>query len=180
MIEVYDNLIDSDISNDIEKIILNSNFPFFYSKLTVNDEDYESSKHRKDVKDGPQLTHNFLNHGRSSKNFSDIIPLVKEMSKIINHNIALLRVKANLKFNNNNLNKDHHNTPHIDREDDSYAILYFVNESDGDMFFFTEEKVKRVSPKKGRFVLFKSNISHCGQHPINSRVRCTINFNIII
>lgn len=180
MIEVYDNLVNSDLANSIENNILNDSFPFFYTELTVKKEDYELVKHKENIKDGPQLVHNFLNHGISSKNFNTIIPLVNEMSKIINHNIALLRVKANLKFNNNNSYKDHHNTPHKDREDDSYAILYFVNRTDGDMFFFPDGNVKRISPKKGRFVLFKSNLSHCGQHPINSKVRCTINFNILI
>lgn len=181
MITVYDNLVNSDLSNNIEKNILNDEFPFFYRNITVDKKHYDSLKNIESIKDGPQLTHNFLNHGIRSKNFNIIAPLIDEITNILKRKeLNFIRIKANLKFNNNNLNKDYHNTPHIDREEDHYALLYFVNESDGDMFFFyNNEALERVSPKKGRFVLFKGNIDHSGQHPINSKVRCTINFNIV-
>ena len=37
--------------------------------------------------------------------------------------------------------------------------------------------VKQVSPKKGRFFIFKGNYLHAGQHPINSWGRVVINMN---
>ena len=182
MIDVYDNLINSDLSNHIERDILCDEFPFFYRGVTVDESHYDSLKHKENIKDGPQLTHNFYNHGVYSNCFDIIKPLINEMATILECQVLdLIRVKANLKFNNNNLNENYHNTPHIDSEQDHYAALYFVNDTDGDMFYFnntSEQKViKRVSPKKGRFVVFKGNINHGGQHPIVNKVRCTINFN---
>ena len=187
MIDVYDNLIGSDLSDNIENNILNDTFPFFYRNITVDQNHYDDLKYKKDIKDGPQLTHNFCNHNSISNHFNVVEPLINEMIKILNYNklITFTRIKANLKMNNNNLNKDFYNTPHIDKSEDytnvENAALYFVNNTDGDMFFFNniedQKVIKRVSPKKGRFIVFKNNLYHSGQHPIDSKVRCTINFN---
>ena len=61
-------------------------------------------KHKENIKDGPQLTHNFYNHGVYSNYFYIIKQLIDEMATILECEVLdLIRVKANLKFNNNNL-----------------------------------------------------------------------------
>ena len=58
------------------------------------------------------------------------------------------------------------------------TFLYYVNDSDGDTIFFNKNKkeIKRVKPKKGTGVLFKSNTLHAGSNPINSDKRMVINY----
>lgn len=113
--------------------------------------------------------------------------------------INLIRAKANLMYQMQNGNKDLFNTPHTDTNDEHLVCIYFINESDGDTIFFNkipfglseleyneemkklgENKLipsKRVSPKKGRFLFFKGNIVHTGQHPINSDMRMIVNID---
>ena len=58
------------------------------------------------------------------------------------------------------------------------SLIYYVNDSDGDTIFFNDnlKEIKRVNPKKGKAVLFDSNILHCGSNPINTLNRVVINF----
>ena len=52
------------------------------------------------------------------------------------------------------------------------------NDSDGDTVFFEKEKViKKVTPKKGRIVLFDGETLHSGGFPTDNP-RCIVNFNI--
>jgi len=72
----------------------------------------------------------------------------------------------------------------------SYTAIYYANDSDGDTFIFNEsylEKIediskltikKRVSPKKGRVVLFPANTLHAGSFPTEHEDRMVINYNV--
>ena len=71
------------------------------------------------------------------------------------------------------------NRPHI-------AFLYYVNDSDGDTIIFNEKEghigeltIKtRVSPKKGRLIIFGGNIYHAAGRP-KKDIRCVINYNFV-
>ena len=113
--------------------------------------------------------------------------------------IDLIRAKANLMYQMQNGNKDQFNTPHTDTNDEHFVCIYFINDSDGDTLFFNkipfglsereyEEEMKklgqskivpskRIAPKKGRFLFFKGNVIHTGQHPINSDMRMIVNID---
>ena len=87
------------------------------------------------------------------------------------------------------------NAPHCDLGLSSEKIyltaLYYLNDSDGDTYFFNEgldeindvkninnlSVLAKVSPKAGRLVIFPSDITHAGSHPIDSAYRIVINFN---
>tara|TARA_B100001250_G_C19684468_1_gene737376 strand:+ start:491 stop:811 length:321 start_codon:yes stop_codon:yes gene_type:complete len=62
-------------------------------------------------------------------------------------------------------------------------FLYYVNESDGDTFFFKDyldvNIEKRISPKKGRVVLFDGEHCHASSPPQQTKSRCVINANIL-
>ena len=60
------------------------------------------------------------------------------------------------------------------------VIIYYVNDSDGDTCIFDNEgKVQhRISPKKGRFLVFDGNRKHAGSHPYHANYRVVINSNI--
>jgi hypothetical protein len=98
---------------------------------------------------------------------------------------------------------DKYNLPHIDQADyipGEFAAIYYMNDSDGDTYFFKEsaenllnnmsnENVdyysnltfkSRVTPKKGRLVVFPINQVHAGSHPVDSSYRAVINYNFMI
>lgn len=89
------------------------------------------------------------------------------------------------------LRKEYDNI-HVDVGYEHLVCLYYVNDSDGDTFLFdrttkdgpmpkdkTPEIIKRVSPKKGRVVLFNGNRYHSSSGPTKD-VRVIINFNVKI
>tara|TARA_B100001057_G_scaffold64039_3_gene57589 strand:- start:7158 stop:7685 length:528 start_codon:yes stop_codon:yes gene_type:complete len=68
--------------------------------------------------------------------------------------------------------------PHTDRPEKHLGLIYYVNDSDGDTVFFEKEKViEKVTPKKGRIVLFDGETLHSGGFPTDNP-RCIVNFNI--
>ena len=82
--------------------------------------------------------------------------------------------------------------PHVDTNGTGMvSAVYYVNDSDGDTVLFEEsaydvdmadrgthqfKEEDRVSPKKGRLVIFPSSRYHCGSPPSKSD-RMLINFN---
>ena len=91
----------------------------------------------------------------------------------------LIRIKANLNSNKTGYKKSSHQPIHNDTHLTGFkSLIYYVNDSDGDTIFFNDnlKEIKRVNPKKGKAVLFDSNILHCGSNPINTLNRVVINF----
>jgi hypothetical protein len=91
------------------------------------------------------------------------------------------------------LRKEYDNV-HVDYGKDHLVCLYYVNDTDGDTFIFdkTFDDVpigsdysqvqwpvkQRISPKKGRCVLFDGRYYHSSSGP-TSDIRCIINFDVI-
>lgn len=72
-----------------------------------------------------------------------------------------------------------YDSPHIDMDMQHTVCLYYVNDSDGDTFFFHNQNViKRVTPKKGRCVFFDGKIFHASSKPTTGK-RIVINYNFV-
>ena len=69
------------------------------------------------------------------------------------------------------------NAPHPDFHNKDYiTILYYVNDSDGDTYFFEgQECVNRVAPVKGTAAMYPSCMMHAGSTPVKSETRVVIN-----
>lgn len=78
---------------------------------------------------------------------------------------------------------DHH-CPHVDFEDEHVTALYYVNKSDGDTIFFSHEMSifqprcqLRVSPERGKMLLFNGNVLHASSSPTSGyRIALNVNF----
>lgn len=79
---------------------------------------------------------------------------------------------------------------HVDDIEPHMVLLYYVNDSDGDTLLSDRRYnvgdtdhgvdgsvVKRVSPKKGRAILFDGSIYHAASIP-KKGLRCVLNFNL--
>jgi hypothetical protein len=70
---------------------------------------------------------------------------------------------------------------HTDLPFEHLVFIYYINDSDGDTVFFKDDKkteIKRVTPKKGRGVIFDGVINHCSTRP-SKHSRGIINFNFL-
>lgn len=78
-------------------------------------------------------------------------------------------------------------TPHVDVPQPHWAMIYYVNDSDGDTVFLDKQHpdwqgaafAGRVSPKRGQAVLFDGRHYHCGTRPSHHDVRVVLNFNFV-
>lgn len=108
------------------------------------------------------------------------------------HNVQIkevIRIKSNILTKSTN---DKYHSPHIDTSVPHLVFLYYVNDSDGDTYFFDKfysegfeldenELVvsRKVAPKQGRGILFNGHQYHASSSPIESNMRCVINFCFI-
>lgn len=81
---------------------------------------------------------------------------------------------------------------HVDLPKEHIACVYYVNDADGDTVIYEQNTIDtpagtnnvnlkehaRVTPKKGRLVMFDGRRYHCSSQPKNG-YRCIINFDLI-
>jgi hypothetical protein len=189
-----ENIIPIDYQNHIEKTMLGSNFPWYYNPSLVSPDQQFSQ--RADNHQG--FNHLFLEAGKISPHFESLYPLVLSITShpcIVSNN--LVRMRANLTLNSAGSSLEHH-LPHIDSFFPHYVAIYYVNDSDGDTIIFNEtndsydsgdadiNKIKtgpftikrRVTPKKGKVLIFEGKYYHTSSWPIVNKCRSVININL--
>ena len=115
-----------------------------------------------------------------------LIEKTKIEVKDLFYNRAFLQVPLENKFVMN------HNGIHIDIPEPHYACVYYMNDVDGDTIIYEQTyhnvpfgslgvktvEHKRVTPKKGRIVMFDGTRYHCSSQP-REKYRCIINFDLV-
>ena len=194
-IYVFDDIIDVDRQNDIIKLLIKDYdydgkypFPWYYIDDITLDEGDSRSQRR------PGFTHEYVAYdgiekstGKQLSRFHNLLlPILKNAClkmEIKDINVLLGRSFLQLPLNLKNRDVD---TPHRDiyDRDDFFVVLYYVCDSDGDTIIYNETKEsdqytikQRVTPKKGRVVIFDGILMHTAEHPLNN-TRCIVNYNL--
>ena len=157
MIEVYDDWTCDDL-NIIENLIFENGFTYEISDTTV--EGMKSLRHPIQLR--------IENTNYIPKPTSHLYHLVMKI-------IYRFCFEKNIDFQmvcRSAINYSHPRDglfylPHTDHDYEHKNILIYLNDSDGDTVFWNNERVeiKRVSPKKGRIVIFDGNIMHSTDAP---------------
>ena len=168
MIKLFNNAVPGSMQDEIEKVLLGWNFPWFhYANTNYTDQATRAN-------DVPQFTHGFIREDMANSAFANIPQIILEKMGI--EPTKILRAKANL------LSREREtctHPPHIDDSKPHIALIYYVNDSDGDTHFYEKGKLARtVSPKKGSAVMFKGHIYHASASPVENRFRVVINYNL--
>jgi hypothetical protein len=175
MIQRIDNVLDDNscdilykIAKDQIRYYYNTNTSY-YSKLETNDPlEYDIG----------QFTSPLIIDGEpdhiNSKYIELVSPIVSKIQTIVDFT-RVDRLKLNLLLKHN-IMPDQYNTPH--KDPGKYSFVYYINDSDGDTFFFTDDKkiISRVTPKQNSGVLFDSNILHASSNPAVTSARFVLNF----
>ncbi|HEY1381373.1 MAG TPA: hypothetical protein VGF55_31520 [Gemmataceae bacterium] len=98
----------------------------------------------------------------------------------------MIRIKANLLVRSA-AGEPRPFTPHVDLPTPHWALIYYVNDSDGDTVILDKTYpdwqnaavLHSVSPKKGRAILFDGRHYHCGTTPARHDVRIVLNFDFV-
>lgn len=104
------------------------------------------------------------------------------------HNIDYDEVKRTRSNTTFLCNEKRPSMPHVDAEYNHLALIYYVNDSDGDTLLYRNKYNKiednemivehRISPKAGRAVLFDGNSYHSFCYPNINETRSVLNINI--
>lgn len=190
-----ENIIPVDYQNHIENLMTESKFPWYLNKNLVSpDAEFQE---REDNHLG--FNHFFYEDNVAcSPHFNLLYPLVLSITSgsPVKFN-RLIRMRANLTMQNKHSLLNHH-LPHIDSYFPHWNAVYYVNDSDGDTVIFNETNdtytsgqydidmisngnftvKQRITPKKGKIVIFKGRYYHASSFPRDSRYRCVININL--
>ena len=193
MIKVIEDFLPEDIQNNLEELMKNEvYFPWFFNLKTAG---YKVHSNYNTI-ETPQLVHQFMRYGQpNSEYFKDAFAVMENLEKQVDFKIPKKkeimpewdRIKANCLFPHNNYKEYNFHPVHQDKskEDNHYTFLYYVNDSDGDTRFWSENDdvpnmhrapTFRYTPKKGTGVLFPSETWHCSSNPISSDYRMVINY----
>jgi hypothetical protein len=189
MIE-YDNIIDSKLADQIELALMSGFIKWQYAASTISKSFIPPYNYTPLLLDSHQLVSSIVAEGKvlDEDVFKIIQPIFDNLLKLENvQEVFIERIKINTLFRDQELKKDMFNVPHTDNIDPAFkTFLYYVNNSDGDTYFFNNFSTdqspfdlllsKSFSPKKGKGILFPSNQFHASSNPNSYLRRLVINF----
>ena len=148
----------------------------------------------------PAFGHRLYVKGEVSQPFNVVLyPMILQVFNTIGYNVvdvlhgkALIQLPLNPEFMGNS----EPDLLHVDMNQKHVVFLYYVDDSDGDTIIVDKkyegynlsEKelnyknynvLKKVTPKKGRVVIFDGSYYHTAEQPKNN-VRIILNYNVII
>lgn len=193
VIQIFDNFISEEEQDYVQDL-------FTSDKLIWHFQDSISTPHKLEnnqkilVDDNIQDTSAFAffihTEGEKQKSefvkFLEIIELgLKKQNVIVN---KVLRCRAVFMAPFTKKPKSY-NIPHVDMYTPHNTLIYYINDADGDTYFFKEKYdgtndftkktlVQTVTPKKGRAVLFDGLQYHTGTNP-TTNYRILINYNFL-
>jgi len=171
-INLYNNVLDKTSAHYIYQQLLNRNFPWHFlsnSALGGSKDDLTYSwshiLYDKPVDKGP-----------TSRWYSVFELSIKKIIEVFDLKGELLRARLGL---HTSMNKEMISTSHIDNDDNHYAILYYLNTSDGKTVFYRDKKVfKTITPLFNSAVMFDGSIYHSSSKPIKTIRRMVLNINV--
>jgi len=186
---IFDDIIDSDEQNKLESHILSDSIKWLEHKNITGEfgggvnESFPGSVIHWETVDSDML---------------DMVDKIEKLSidKLNLQFVKNIRNKIN-KTSPLNISYNASKLMHIDTGTNHIVIIYYINDSDGDTLLFTNKKgnsaesikdnfnsvntddfelLQRVSPKKGRVLIFNGNLYHYGEYPTKGN-RFVINYN---
>ena len=118
--------------------------------------------------------------------FHLFVPIISAIPCVIDE---LIRIKVNLTLPTGNSDSTLYNLPHTDSTilPNFISAIYYINDCSGDTIIFNEFQdhtgevtiKQRITPKKGRLVVFNGKLLHSGNNPVSDIPRLTANFMMV-
>ena len=187
--QIINNFIKPRIQDEIEALMLSGNFPYFYANESGTPHEHTKSNVLtggtlldKNTIAAPQFFHMLVSDGAvNSEAYARISPIINKLVDSIDDDYYVYRCKVNMNLLDARF-KDSYHVPHVDNNfDDQITAIYYVNDADGDTFFFDDKGgvTKRVTPKKGSLVTWKGKVFHAKASPTEAASRVVININLL-
>jgi len=191
--QIINNFVKPRIQDELETLLLGGNFPYFYSSESCvpagyKEDDNEDSRLTGallvdgNTIEAPQFMHMLVSDGAiNSGSYNNVAPILHKVIDLLDEDYFVVKCKVNMNLADVRFEGKYH-TPHIDNGfDKQVTAIYYVNDSDGDTFFFDDSGkiTKRVTPKKGTLVMWKGKVFHAKSSPIKTTSRVVININLL-
>lgn len=191
---IIDDAIPKDDLDKIENLVSSFSFPWFYQRSSTYESDDKANlnltkEFLTNAVDTPVMTHVLWRDGANSEFVNNFVPITQSIPNIDSYKVV--RCQVNLTFPSPKCNENNYSFPHTDlfnlNKDYMTAICY-LNDCTGDTFIFNEEwghfgklTVKqRITPKRGRLVVFNGKQLHAGNNPLGgSTSRFVVNVNLV-
>lgn len=192
----FDDIVDIEIQNEIEKYVHDKDLQWdTFKNVTESDGIHTNYSFPAKVLVEDKINKNILE-------FIDII-INNSLDKINRKLLKKYRIKINKTTPQIIDSNEEYRLLHVDTDLQHVAIIYYVNDSDGDTLIFNDKNNKHsnnlkefnnnqdfldfknfeltnsITPKKGRVVMFDGNLWHYGKYPTNGE-RNIININLVI
>jgi hypothetical protein len=158
--KILQNFLEKDVFNNIKNILLSNNFPWYYSQITGNKNDYSDS-----------FFYHFLFEDDQQKSpyFNKILmPIISKL----NFNY-LLRSKINFYTKKNKFIKT---AFHLDYQEPHTVALFSINTNNGFTLFKKGNKIPSI---ENQLLIFDGQLEHCSVSQTDEKFRINININII-
>jgi len=197
MITVYDDWLQPELQSIIKDTFLSNNLPWYLPTTrwsTVVPGILNKFEDDDRVIDSSQMVHPVIIQGYEQHTGGHeglLMYFIRSFFEIISDEgmcVTIHRMKANLQHKHICDKPVFFNPPHIDHVSDipkdhfAAVCLYYIDDSDGDTFFFDDEwdVIQRVTPKAGRMVLFENEVYHASSPPQKYDGRIVLNTNIFL
>lgn len=187
---ILDDVLSPYTLDTIEELCLSHDIAWFRQEsATFSKDQAEASRmfpKPADAIESPFLLHTIFNREQKkvSPFFHHFTPVISAIPYTCD---MLLRINMNMALPDAAATDDTYGMPHIDFiEPHVITAIFYVTDATGDTVIFNEQfghtgelTIKeRVSPKKGRLVIFDGSLLHSGNTPRDNRPRVVLNINM--
>ncbi len=173
---IHDDLVPLDLQDKILNTIFSRyeeyHLPLHYRSNITGHENSENNPFEQGF--GTKILGNSKTHQQAGLFLSPLYSITEKLNITI-WEIFNVRVFMMITKNNKSITT----YPHVDLFSPHLVCLYYINDTDGDTVFYSEDKkqeIYRVTPKKGRCVIFDGGIYHASSTPTLTD-RAIINYN---
>jgi len=192
---IIDNFVGKSYSDRLFNVAIS---PVFQWKFEAIDVTYGTSlpSNRKQYANTGWV-HHLLQDDDYSEFLNLYVPLLDNIQDTVGTKCSFTRLRVAM--HQNTIGSPKYNNPHTDYQDDHYAAIYYLNDSDGDTVLFKEyddpdsgsvnQRWERnrsmtdftiqetVTPKQNRLLIFDGHQFHASSHPKESNYRIILNVN---
>lgn len=166
--KIIKNILEKTDAEYFYNIVFNNNFfPWYF----LNDASINANKDTKKY----AWSHSLFEKNPTSNFFNFFeLPIIKIIKTFNLDPINMTRARLGLhtsKFNSEI------GTTHVDQKDPHWVILYYLNNSDGNTYFYNSKTLK-IKPEFNKAIMFDGNIKHASSNPVKTMRRITLNINI--
>jgi hypothetical protein len=169
---IFDDLGLKYATDELYSIVTNNFFPWYFTPRTIIEPEFQPTYNKEEFGEYEFMQHLFVsNYTENSPNMGIAVKMLDMFSEKSGIKFSkIVRAQANF-IEEKKMAKP--SAPHTDYADPHYVMLVYLNDSDGDTVFYTEDLIEtqRVSPKSGRFVVFDGSIIHSATPPVETKNR---------